>query len=128
MFIVNDRVQTIYTLAEEIEALVPQARIAVAHGQMDDHDLERVMDAFLSRKFDVLVSTSIIESGLDVPNANTIIIVNAHHFGISQLYGKAIPAVNRCPKGLYFSLVYSPNSSTPWISPTSYQLYEIWMA
>ena len=86
VFIVNDRVQTIYTLAEEIEALVPQARIAVAHGQMDDHDLERVMDAFLSRKFDVLVSTSIIESGLDVPNANTIIIVNAHHFGISQLY------------------------------------------
>lgn len=86
VFIVNDRVQTIYTLAEEIEELVPHARIAVAHGQMDDHDLERVMDAFLSRKFDVLVSTSIIESGLDVPNANTIIINNAHHFGISQLY------------------------------------------
>lgn len=86
VFIVNDRVQTIYTLAEEIESLVPHARIAVAHGQMDDHDLERVMDAFISRKFDVLVSTSIIESGLDVPNANTIVINNAHHFGISQLY------------------------------------------
>lgn len=86
VFVVNDRVQTIYDLAEDIEELVPHARIAVAHGQMDDHDLERVMDAFLSRKFDVLVSTSIIESGIDVPNANTIIINNAHHFGMSQLY------------------------------------------
>ena len=86
VFIVNDRVQTIGKLAEDIELLVPEARIAVAHGQMVDRDLENVMNAFLSRKFDVLVSTSIIESGLDVPNANTIIIMNAHHFGISQLY------------------------------------------
>lgn len=86
VFIVNDRVQNIYNLADEIEALVPNATIGVAHGQMDDRDLENAMDAFLSRKFDVLISTSIIESGLDVPNANTIIIMNAHHFGISQLY------------------------------------------
>jgi transcription-repair coupling factor (superfamily II helicase) len=86
VFVVNDRVQTITKLAEEIEAMAPEAKVAVAHGQMEDHELERVMDAFLSRKFDILVSTSIIESGLDVPNANTIIIMNAHHFGISQLY------------------------------------------
>ena len=86
VFIVNDRVQTIYKLAEDVESWVPEARVAVAHGQMNDRDLERVMESFLSREFDVLVSTSIIESGLDVPNANTIIIMNSHHFGISQLY------------------------------------------
>lgn len=86
VFVVNDRVQSIEHLAEDIEAMVPDARIAVAHGQMEDRDLERVMEAFLKRDFDILVSTSIIESGIDVPNANTIIIMNAHHFGISQLY------------------------------------------
>ena len=86
VFVVNDRVQNINALAEEVESWVPEARVAVAHGQMNDRDLERVMESFISREFDILVSTSIIESGLDVPNANTIIIVNAHHFGISQLY------------------------------------------
>lgn len=86
VFIVNDRVQNINMLAEEVESWVPEARVAVAHGQMNDRDLERVMESFLSKEFDILVSTSIIESGLDVPNANTIIIMNAHHFGISQLY------------------------------------------
>ena len=86
VFVVNDRVQNINTLAEDVESWVPEARVAVAHGQMNDRDLERVMESFLSREFDILVSTSIIESGLDVPNANTIIIMNAHHFGISQLY------------------------------------------
>lgn len=86
VFIVNDRVNSINLLAEDVEGWVPEARVAVAHGQMEDHELERVMNAFLSKEFDVLVSTSIIESGLDVPNANTIIIMNAHHFGISQLY------------------------------------------
>ena len=86
VFVVNDRVQSIENLAEDIEAMAPGARVAVAHGQMEDRDLERVMDAFVKRHFDILVSTTIIESGLDVPNANTIIIMNAHHFGISQLY------------------------------------------
>ena len=86
VFVVNDRVQSIEHLAEDIEAMAPGARVAVAHGQMEDHDLERVMDAFIKGDFDILVSTSIIESGLDVPNANTILIMNAHHFGISQLY------------------------------------------
>lgn len=86
VFIVNDRVQNILQLADDVESWVPEARVGVAHGQMADRDLERVMEAFISREFDILVSTSIIESGLDVPNANTIIIMNSHHFGISQLY------------------------------------------
>lgn len=86
VFIVNDRVQNINELAEEVESWVPEARVAVVHGQLEDRVLERVMNAFLAKEFDILVSTSIIESGLDVPNANTMIIMNAHHFGISQLY------------------------------------------
>ncbi len=86
VFVVNDRVQTIEKLAADVENWVPEARVAVAHGQMNDKDLEQTMNAFLSGNFDVLVSTSIVESGLDVPRANTIIIMNAHHFGISQLY------------------------------------------
>lgn len=86
VFVVNDRVNTIEKLAEDVESWVPEARVAVAHGQMENRDLERMMEAFLSGDFDVLVSTSIIESGLDVPRANTMIIMNAHHFGISQLY------------------------------------------
>lgn len=86
VFVVNDRVQGIEALAETVETLVPEARVGIAHGQMNDRDLERVMEGFLSGEFDVLVSTSIIESGLDVPRANTIIIMNAHHFGVSQLY------------------------------------------
>lgn len=86
VFVVNDRVQNIESLAAEVESWVPEARVAVAHGQMNDRDLERTMEAFLSGNFDILVSTTIIESGLDIPRANTIIIMNAHHFGISQLY------------------------------------------
>lgn len=86
VFVVNDRVNNILELADDVEKWAPEARVAVAHGQMDDHDLERVMSAFVNREFDILVSTSIIESGIDVPNANTIVIMNSHHFGMSQLY------------------------------------------
>jgi len=86
IFVVHDKVKDIYEVAEHVKRWAPEARIAVAHGQMNDKDLETVMAAFMSREADILLSTSIIESGLDVPNANTIIILNAHHFGMSQLY------------------------------------------
>jgi transcription-repair coupling factor (superfamily II helicase) len=85
-FIVHDRVQSIEALAADVEKWVPHARVAVGHGQMNEKDLEQVMSAFMHHEFDVLVSTTIIESGLDVPNANTIIINNAQNFGVSQLY------------------------------------------
>jgi len=65
---------------------VPQARVCVAHGQMGENDLEQVMSAFLNREFDVLVSTSIVESGLDIPSVNTILVMEAHKFGLSQLH------------------------------------------
>ena len=86
VFIVNDRIQTIYKLAEDVENWMPDLRIAIAHAQMSDADLEKTMSAFINREFDVLVCTVLIESGLDVPNANTIIIMNAQHFGVGQLY------------------------------------------
>jgi len=86
VFYVHNRVQTIEAHAAYLRELVPEATCSVAHGQMNEHDLEDVMLAFLDRKFDVLVSTSIIESGLDMPNVNTIIINRADAFGLSQLY------------------------------------------
>ncbi len=86
VFVVHDKVKDIYEVAEYIQRMAPTARLAVAHGQMNDKDLETVMASFMSREADILLSTSIIESGLDVPNANTIVILNAHHFGMSQLY------------------------------------------
>jgi len=86
VFVVNDRVHSIEKLAADVESWLPNLRVAVAHAQMPDSDLEKTMSAFINREFDVLVCTVLIESGLDVPNANTIIVMNAQHFGVGQLY------------------------------------------
>lgn len=86
VFFVHNRVQSIQRVAAELAELVPEARIAVAHGQMGEHALEQVVDDFWERKFDVLVSTTIIETGLDISNANTIIIDRADKYGLSQLH------------------------------------------
>ena len=86
VFFLHNRVQTIRRVAADIKRLVPQARIAVGHGQMAEGDLEQVMVDFSSGDVDVLVCTTIIESGLDLPNANTLIIDRADRFGLSQLY------------------------------------------
>jgi transcription-repair coupling factor (superfamily II helicase) len=86
VFFVHNRVETIDIRARRLRELVPDAVIAVAHGQMHEHDLERVMSDFFSKKTSVLVCSAIIESGLDIPNANTIIIDRADHFGLAQLY------------------------------------------
>ena len=86
VFFVHNSVETIYSIAEMIQATVPEARIAVAHGQMKEEQLEKVMLDLLQHRFDVLVCTTIIENGLDIPRANTIIINRADHFGLSQLY------------------------------------------
>lgn len=86
IFYVHNRVQTIDAQAEILERLVPEASICVAHGQMNEHELEEIMIDFLNRKYDILVSTTIIESGLDMPNVNTIIINRADAMGLSQLY------------------------------------------
>ena len=86
VFFVHNRVSSISRVAARLGELVPEARIAVAHGQMNEHTLEQIMADFLDRKFDVLVSTTIIESGLDIPNANTLIVDRADAYGLPQLH------------------------------------------
>ena len=86
VFYVHNRVQTILPVAQAVRKLAPGARIAVGHGQMPEKELERVMAAFMHKEVDILVCTTIIGSGLDIPNANTIIIDNASHFGLAELY------------------------------------------
>ncbi|HLP77933.1 MAG TPA: transcription-repair coupling factor [Candidatus Paceibacterota bacterium] len=86
VFFLHNRVITIHTMEQKLRALMPQARIVVGHGQMDADDLEEVMTKFVNGEADVLLSTTIIESGLDIPNANTIIIDRADRFGLSELY------------------------------------------
>jgi len=86
VYVVHDRVQGIERVAARLQRLAPDADIAVAHGQMPEEQLEKTMLAFAEGEHDVLVCTTIIESGLDNPNANTLIVNNAHHFGLAQLY------------------------------------------
>ncbi|MGH9406509.1 MAG: transcription-repair coupling factor [Terriglobia bacterium] len=86
VYFVHNRVETIFSIAALIQQLVPTARIGVGHGQMGERELERTMMKFVQNEFDVLVSTAIIENGLDIPRANTIIIHRADRFGLSELY------------------------------------------
>lgn len=86
VFFVHNRVETIDKMAKQVRELVPEAVLAIAHGQMDEHELEKVMLDFLHHRSNVLLCSSIIESGLDIPTANTIIINRADQFGLAQLY------------------------------------------
>ena len=86
VFYIHNRVQTIYAAAKRIKEIVPQARIVVGHGQMNEEELENVMLEFVDGKYDILVSTTIIESGMDIPNVNTIIMDRADMFGLAQIY------------------------------------------
>ena len=86
VFFVHNRVESIESIAARIQELVPEARIGIGHGQLREHDLEKVMLNFMEGRVDVLVSTTIIENGLDIPNANTLIVHRADLFGLSQLY------------------------------------------
>ena len=85
-FYLHNRVQTIYQVAATLEDLVPGLRVVVGHGQMDEKTLEKAMTDFVARQYDLMVCTTIIESGLDIPNCNTILIESAHRFGLAQLY------------------------------------------
>ncbi len=86
VFFIHNRVETIETIAALVQRLVPQARLVVGHGQMNEKEMERVMLDFIEFKYDVLVATTIIENGIDIPRANTIIINRADQYGLSQLY------------------------------------------
>jgi transcription-repair coupling factor (superfamily II helicase) len=86
VYIVHNKVQSIMQIAKMIQDMIPQARVCVGHGQMGEKELENVMKKFIHHEYDILVATTIIENGLDIPNVNTIIINKANEFGLSQLY------------------------------------------
>lgn len=105
VYYVHNRVQSIGHVASRVQRLVPEARVAVAHGQMEEGALEQVMMAFYAEQFDVLVCTTIIENGLDVPNANTLIVDDADRLGLSQLY-QLRGRVGRSNRQAYAYLLY----------------------
>ena len=86
VFFVHNRIETIETIAARVRHLAPRARVGVAHGQMPALELEKIMRGFVNGEVDILVSTMIVESGLDVPNANTMVVHDAHRLGLAQLY------------------------------------------
>jgi transcription-repair coupling factor (superfamily II helicase) len=110
VFLLHNRVQTIERHAEDLRKLVPEARIGVGHGQMPEQALAEVMRHFGDGEIDVLVCTTIIESGLDIPNANTIVINDAHRLGLAQLY-QLRGRVGRAGQRAYAYLLYPPDRS-----------------
>lgn len=108
IFFLHNRVHSIYAVASELREIVPQARIAVAHGQMEEKELEKTMLSFFHHEIDVLVCTTIIESGMDIPRANTMFIDNAHALGLSQLY-QLRGRVGRSKSRAYCYLLVPPN-------------------
>ncbi|HEY1106308.1 MAG TPA: transcription-repair coupling factor, partial [Agromyces sp.] len=107
VFFVHNRVSSINRVAAQLAELVPEARIAVAHGQLNEHSLDQIVSDFWERKFDVLVSTTIIETGLDISNANTIIIDRADKYGLSQLH-QLRGRVGRGRERAYAYFLYDP--------------------
>ncbi|MEW2357305.1 transcription-repair coupling factor [Spirillospora sp. NPDC029432] len=107
VFFVHNRVRSINKVAANLARLVPEARIATAHGQMNEHELEKVMVDFWEKNYDVLVATTIVESGLDVPNANTLIVDRADMYGLSQLH-QLRGRVGRGRERAYAYFLYPP--------------------
>jgi transcription-repair coupling factor (superfamily II helicase) len=107
VFFVHNRVSSIRKVAARVAELVPEARIGVAHGQMNEHELEKIMVDFWERNYDVLVATTIVESGLDIPNANTLIIDRADMYGLSQLH-QLRGRVGRGRERAYSYFLYPP--------------------
>ena len=108
IYFVHNRVENIEHIADHIRNLVPYAKVDVGHGQMAEDDLERVMVDFYEHKFDMLVCTTIIESGLDIPNVNTIVVNNADKMGLAQLY-QLRGRVGRSDRQAYAYLLYEPH-------------------
>ncbi len=110
VFILYNRVQSIDEFANKIKLIAPDARIGIAHGQMNKNQLESTIFDFVEHRFDILVCTTIIETGIDIPNVNTLIIMDADHFGLSQLY-QIRGRVGRSDKFAYAYLMYQPFKS-----------------
>ena len=112
VFFINNRIQNIYEIKELFDKHLPEVKTAVAHGQMKPEELEKIMVSFIDGDYDVLISTSIVESGLDITRANTMIINNAHHFGLSDLH-QLRGRVGRSNIKAFCYLVTPPLSSLP---------------
>jgi transcription-repair coupling factor (superfamily II helicase) len=110
VYVVHNRVESIFSIGSLIQRLVPEARVVVGHGQMSEDVLERAMLDFMARKFDVLLATTIVENGLDIPNANTIIINRADKYGLSQLY-QLRGRVGRSDRPAYAYLLIPPEDN-----------------
>jgi transcription-repair coupling factor (superfamily II helicase) len=110
VYFVHNRVESIYSLGNLITRLVPEARIGIGHGQMNDDALERVMVDFVAHKYDMLLATTIIENGLDIPNANTMIVNRADRYGLAQLY-QLRGRVGRSDRRAYAYLLVPPDES-----------------
>jgi transcription-repair coupling factor (superfamily II helicase) len=110
IYLVHNRVESIFSIGAMVQRLVPEARMVVGHGQMSEDELERAMLDFIGRKFDVLLATTIVENGLDIPNANTIIINRADRYGLSQLY-QLRGRVGRSDRPAYAYLLIPPEDN-----------------
>jgi transcription-repair coupling factor (superfamily II helicase) len=110
VYFVHNRVESIYSMADLLHRLVPDAKIAVGHGQMGEEALEKVMVNFMAQNYDVLLATTIIENGLDIPNANTIIVNRADRYGLSQLY-QLRGRVGRSDRRAYAYLLIPPEDN-----------------
>jgi transcription-repair coupling factor (superfamily II helicase) len=110
VFVVHNRVESIFSIGSLIQRLVPDARVVIGHGQMNEDVLERAMLDFMARKYDVLLATTIVENGLDIPNANTIVINRADRYGLSQLY-QLRGRVGRSDRPAYAYLLIPPEDN-----------------
>ncbi|MFN2450144.1 MAG: transcription-repair coupling factor [Candidatus Baltobacteraceae bacterium] len=110
VYYLHNRIESIYSVKNALQQLVPRARIAIGHGQMHEHELEPVMQAFIEGEVDVLVATTIIENGIDIPNVNTIVVNDADKFGLAQLY-QLRGRVGRSNHQAYAFLLYQAHKS-----------------
>jgi transcription-repair coupling factor (superfamily II helicase) len=110
VYVVHNRVESIFSIGNLLQRLVPEAKIVIGHGQMAEHELEKAMLSFVERRADVLLSTTIVENGLDIPNANTIIINRADRYGLAQLY-QLRGRVGRSDRPAYAYLLIPPQES-----------------
>jgi len=110
IYFVHNRVESIFSIGNLLQRLVPEAKIVVGHGQMGEDELERAMLGFVERKYDILLATTIVENGLDIPNANTIVVNRADRYGLSQLY-QLRGRVGRSDRPAYAYLLIPPQES-----------------
>jgi transcription-repair coupling factor (superfamily II helicase) len=127
VYLVHNRVESIFSIGAMVQRLVPEARVVIGHGQMSEDELERAMLDFIGRKFDVLLATTIVENGLDIPNANTIIINRADRYGLSQLY-QLRGRVGRSDRPAYAYLLIPPedNLSLPSRNSATWAVDSAW--